>query len=341
MSSKNQKIKKMVQSPNIPTAVWRGRDLLDNRPVDSLTIIFRTIGCYWSRISGCTMCGFINDSATIPPTEENVLNQLDHALKKMESQTSLLKIFTSGSFFDDREIPPILRKRIVERIADIGTIKKIVVETRPEFVDEQNLNSICEILDSNDIRLEIAIGLETSSDTIRMDCINKGFTFNDFIKASDIARVMGVSIKVYLLLKPPFLSEKTAVNDILASISDTVPYATTISLNLCNVQKGTMLEELFNRNDYRPPWLWSAVHILKKSKKMFSNVIFMSDPVAAGSKRGPHNCNKCNSDVAQSLRDFSIKQDIDILTSTDCECYSLWEKVIELEDNTYGSYLAK
>ncbi len=47
------------------------------------------------------------------------------------------------------------------------------------------------------------MGLETGNDVIRDECINKGFNFTDFIKASGIAGEMGVSTKAYLLLKPP------------------------------------------------------------------------------------------------------------------------------------------
>ncbi|MCO5383165.1 MAG: hypothetical protein NHB15_14725 [Methanosarcina barkeri] len=63
----------------------------------------------------------------------------------------------------------------------------------------------------------------------------------------------------------------------------------------------------------------------------------MSDPVGAGSKRGPHNCKICSSDVADSLRTFSITQNPADLSKTDCECKELWKKVLELEDFTYGT----
>ncbi|MBE0523182.1 MAG: archaeosine biosynthesis radical SAM protein RaSEA [Methanosarcinales archaeon] len=333
--------KKKEHSPDFPTAVWHGKDLFEGKPVDSLTVIFHTIGCHWSHSGGCSMCGYFNDSATVPPGDENLISQFDHVLKKIGNNTALIKIFTSGSFFDDREIAHSVRTGIFEKIGDIGTIKKIVAETRPEFVTEKKLNDSLEILDKYGIRLEIAVGLETSNDAIRKDCINKGFTFNDFIKASKTAKSLGVTTKAYLLLKPPFISEKAAIDDIIASITDAAPYATTISINLCNIQKGTLVEELSERKSYRPPWLWSAVYVLIKGKELFPEITLMSDPVAAGLNRGPHNCKKCDGDIAQILRDFSISQDTGVLSEVDCDCYPLWEKVIELEDNTFGSYLIK
>ena len=89
---------------------------------------------------------------------------------------------------------------------------------------------------------ELAFGLETSSDRIRRDSINKGFTFEDFIRAAETARKNGATVKAYLMLKPPFLSERQAMEDIIRSIDDAAPYADTISINLCNVQKGTLVD---------------------------------------------------------------------------------------------------
>lgn len=127
----------------------------------------------------------------------------------------------------------------------------------------------------------------------------------------------------------------------IQSINDAAPYAGTISVNLCNVQKGTLVDEMFERGDYRPPWLWSAVEVLKKGKDSNPDTILMSDPVGAGSARGPHNCGKCDKDVAEAIRNFSLSQDAGVFDNLDCECRELWKKVIELEDFTFGAPLVK
>ncbi len=48
--------------------------------------------------------------------------------------------------------------------------------------------------------------------------MNKYFDFEDFIAASEDADAVGAGIKAYLLMKPPFLSEPEAVEDMKASI---------------------------------------------------------------------------------------------------------------------------
>lgn len=321
---------------NVPSAVWTGVDLFNDREINTLTIIFKTSGCWWGRLGGCTMCGFVYDSAQTPPSEADLEAQLDRALSKVaDFDEFMVKIFTSGSFLDEREIQPDVRKHILRRLGNDVRIPKIIVETRPEFIVNEVMLNCMDALDST--KFEIAIGLETSSDLIRKDSINKGFTFLDFVNAAETVKMNGATTKVYLLLKPPFLSEGEALNDIVRSVGDAAQYCDTISINLCNVQRGTFVESLWQKGQYRPPWLWSIVEILKRTKKAYPNTVIMSDPVGAGSKRGPHNCKKCSQDIADAIRKFSLTQDVGVFDSLSCDCIELWKKVIELDDYTYGA----
>ena len=215
------------------------------------------------------MCGYVYDCASEPPTLEDYKAQLSKALRKAEKFPEyMVKIFTSGSFLDEQEVPREARDAILNTLACNPGVIKVLVETRPNFVTEENLLDCLKILKNKPF--ELAFGLETSSDRIRKDSINKGFTFRDFVRAAEIARKHAITVKAYLLLKPPFLSENQALKDIIRSIDNVAPYADTVSINLCNVQKGTFVEALWEKGQYRPPWLWSIVEILNKSKSRSS-----------------------------------------------------------------------
>jgi radical SAM enzyme (TIGR01210 family) len=324
-----QKIKS--NPPDRPTVVWMGKDLLEGKPITTLTVIFQTTGCRWNN---CTMCGYVYDSARKPPSHDDLMKQFEHAMSRCRDEEFMVKIFTSGSFFDDAEIPEATPKEMLSRLGSDNHVKKVIAETRPEYVTQEKLKDAVYVLGK---KLEVAIGLETSNDLIRKDCINKGFSFSDFMRAGETAKKEGVTVKAYLLLKPLFLSERLAIDDMIRSIDDSAQVAGTISLNLCNVQKGTLVDDMFERRDYRPPWLWSAVEVLKRGKDSHPDVVIMSDPVGAGSARGPHNCGKCDKDVAEAIRIFSLSQDINVFSSLDCECRELWKKVVELEDFTFGA----
>lgn len=306
---------------------WTGCDLLNGEAVPTLTIVLRTKGCYWARHTGCTMCGFVcdsNPSATGPDIYKEFLG----ALARFGKEFKIIKIFTSGSFLDSEEVPPDVRNAI---LAELRDIPKTIIESRPEFVTDER----CEDMARSNARVEIAIGLESSNDYIREHYINKGFTFHDFIRASKTARSSGFTVKAYLLLKPPFLTEADAMRDTIQSVMETTGHVDTISLNLCNVQRGTLVENLWTKRLYRPPWLWTAVEVLRQTA---GNVPIICDPVAGGMRRGPHNCGICDREVVAEIRRFSLSQDTASF-KTNCADKVLWNFILEFEEFSYGAPL--
>jgi hypothetical protein len=295
----------------IKPIVWKEKERFNGEVVDCLTIILRTRGCYWD---SCLMCGYTKDS--YQATEDELIQQIDYAI----TTTPVVKIFTSGSFFDSREISDRVKKYLKDKITGLG-IEKLIVESRPEFVTEENLAEF------EGINLEVGIGLETADDFIRDVCINKGFKFKDFERAVKTLKKFNFRVKAYLLLKPPFLSESEAIEDVLNSMRKVENLVDVISINLTNVQRNTFVEKLWRSKLYRPPWLWSAVYVLTKAK-----IDTICDPVAAGKMRGPHNCGKCDESVARAIKEFSLTQDGSVFDELSCECIHAWKRVLDLED---------
>jgi hypothetical protein len=306
-----------------PVTVWRGKDLLDGRQVESLTMILRTVGCRWNR---CTMCGYAGEGA--PASANDLIAQFEWALGRSAPEVSVVKIYTSGSFLDPDEMPVLARDEILKRLEALG-LAKLVIETRPEFVTSQTIEACL-----SHIPTEFAIGLETASDLIRDCVIRKGFSFQDFVSASEAVRQQGGSIKAYLLLKPPLLTEGQAMKDAIASAKIAREYADVLSLNLCNVQRNTVVERMWEKGEFRPPWLWSALEVIKSVPGPI-----VCDPVGAGTRRGPHNCGQCDDAVANAIRVHALSQDVGPLKDLDCSCKSTWSELMELEEGAFGSVL--
>ncbi|MGB9371187.1 MAG: archaeosine biosynthesis radical SAM protein RaSEA [Halobacteriota archaeon] len=306
---------------------WTGLDLLNGEIVPSLTVLLTTKGCFWARDVGCTMCGYIAD-ANPDAQGSDIQKQLFKALALHGKEFKIVKLFTSGSFLDQEEVPVDARDAILAALADTP---RVIVESRPEFVTSE----ICGDVVRSNRHVEVAIGLETSNDDIRNSCINKGFTFRGFVRAAKIAHSDGLTVKAYLLLKPPFLTESEAMEDAIQSTREAAPHADTISLNLCNVQKGTLVEALWKKKLYRPPWLWTAVEVLKRVNPIATVIC---DPVGAGTARGPHNCGKCDRQVISEIKEFSLSQDSAWFTAT-CADQLLWKYVLEFEKFSYGAPL--
>jgi len=325
--------------PTEPTRVWLDEDNTPDGVVQSLTIILNTGGCRWARAGGCTMCGYVAESVEGGSVgHENLMTQIEHCLdheaENADGETAdLIKIYTSGSFLDEREVPAETRRAIAETFGDRD---RIVVESLPDFVDREKLRDFTE----QGLETDVAVGLETATDRVRHDAVNKYFDFSEFEAACEEARAAGAGVKAYLLMKPPFLAEPDAVEDMKRSIRRcaAVEGCHTVSMNPCNVQRYTMVEELFHDGGYRPPWLWSVCDVLESTADV--DAIVVSDPVGHGSDRGPHNCGECDDLVQRAIKDFDLRQDPSVFEEVSCECEATWEYVMA-EETTYNQPLVR
>ncbi|MBY9006219.1 MAG: archaeosine biosynthesis radical SAM protein RaSEA [Candidatus Lokiarchaeota archaeon] len=328
--SLNRNRKFTIEQLNKPVSFWIKKERLLNEIGKEFTIILRTKGCYWAlEHAGCSMCGYIEDANIDNVNSQQVINQFNYALdKKLEEINSdkcsyVLKIFNSGSFFDDNEISEDIRCHIYKRISIIPNIKEVTIETRVEFINKNVLKEMQKYLENKYV--ELGIGLESVDDYIRNNYINKNLLFDDFIRVTKLSHEMGIGIKAYLLFKPPFLNEQGAIDDCVHSIKTLLNFnIDTISINPCNIQKGSLVEYLWNQKRYRPPWFYSLFESFKEALKQedFERVRILCDPSGSGSKRGIHNCSskECNGNMKEILQNFILNQDLRELDSLDSEC---------------------
>jgi radical SAM enzyme (TIGR01210 family) len=337
----NRIIKEENKLPERPVSYWIKEDRLINGKGKEFTIILRTKGCSWALgdWGGCSMCSYIQDSLIREITPKNIIDQFEFALTKKLDEINnsmdnyVIKLFNSGSFLDDNEIPNEARKHIFNKIAEIPKITEIVIESRVEYINEEKVKEINDL--SNGKYLEIAIGLESTDDHIRNNYVNKGLEFKAFLNAIKLLKKYNLGIRVYLLLKPPFLNEQAAIDDCVKSIEDLINLnVNTISINPVNIQKDSYVEYLWRQNRYRPPWYYSLFKVLRKILKNYTNIEFLrliSDPSGAGTKRGIHNCLKgeCNALMQETLKNFVLTQDAKIILNKEsynqCQCLTKYK----------------
>jgi len=323
------------QDPYQPVACWSEQDRLHDTIANAFVIILRTRGCSWMFQSGCTMCGYFNDSMLSPVTADQLINQYQKAMTQYDGE-EIVKIFTSGSFLDVKEVPETVQEYI---LSDLDTkIQKIAVESRPEYVTKKTMTYLKKIVTNTEI--DIGIGLETSQDNIRNLAINKGFTFKDYLNAVTMIHNHNFSVKTYMLIKPPFLTEKETIKDAKTTIDHVLHHASDhdiLSFNPTSVQKNTLIEYLWRRHQYRPPWLWSIIEILTYAAKQTHNIRIQCDITGGGKKRGAHNCLDCDNDVLKAIKEFSLHQKTHVFQNVSCSCQNLWKDQLDLESISFGS----
>ena len=326
--------KPKIQDPKKPVRCWSEKDLLDGNVVDAFVIIFRTRGCSWALSSGCTMCGYFNDSLWDEITDEDLLLQFDTVLDS-HSGEKFVKIFTSGSFLDDKEVSPNVRNTIFKKLLE--TADKVSVESRSEYVTKEKLREIKKIFGEK--TFEVGIGLETANDLIRERCLNKGLTFEDYKIAAENLKKFDFKLKTYVLIKPPFLSEKKSIDDAIETVEKIKDLTDTISFNPTNVQRNTLVDYLWKRKQYRPSWLFSVVKVLKEAKKIAPNLYIKCDVAGGGGIRGAHNCRSCDKNYLNAITNFTLSQDISAFDNLNCECREKWLDQLEIEDMSFGSII--
>jgi len=304
-------------------ALWRERDVIHEEIVDALALVLRTPGCRWSKTGNCSMCGYFVDSGQNTPP----LKQMESALKGRRNER-MLKIYTSGSFLDTGEVPAEVQEKIIAMASSY--FDRILIESRPEFVTEETLIPLRER--AGNTGLEVAVGLESADDEVLLHSINKGFRFRDFVRAAEVLRSLRIPLRTYLLLKPLFMSEAGAVRDAISSIRAAEPYSETISINPMNIQNFTLVEHYYRKGEYRPPYLWSVLEVLKTE----SCARLISSPSGGGTRRGAHNCGRCDAAILKRIEDFSLTGDRSLL-EYECECREEWKDILYLEDAVQSS----
>ncbi|MCL2296160.1 MAG: archaeosine biosynthesis radical SAM protein RaSEA [Methanomassiliicoccaceae archaeon] len=298
-------------------ACWKEKDMISGRVSDAMVVIMRTSGCCWAKNGGCTMCGY--RQASVSTVTENDLNkQIDEVLSKYKGEP-FVKIYTSGSFLDENEIPVPIRQRI---LSEFSGCERILFESRPEFVNKEVLSALPKTV-------TVALGLESSDPDVLSISIKKGFTPEDSRKAGLLIKSAGLTVRTYLMLKPPFLTESAAIEDTVRSAMFADEFSDEISVNPLNVQRGTYAERLWRAGELRPPWIWSLAEVLKRLSGNV-NARLMSSPSGGGTPRGVHNCGKCDREMLDGIERFSFSQDVKDL-NVRCDCIKEWQTYLESE----------
>ncbi|MGC9307684.1 MAG: archaeosine biosynthesis radical SAM protein RaSEA [Thermoplasmatota archaeon] len=306
--------------------MWTEKDRLKGEVVDAFVFILQTSGCRWSHHSGCSMCGYYSDS--IPNVSaEQLQEQLEMAAGRYQGEP-IVKIFTSGSFLDDREVPVDMQRQVLQLFFERAD--RVVVETRPSFVP--GLDRLADAVPSGKT-LSVAMGLESANDRVLEYAINKGFTFADWQRAAEQVRDAGFEVKTYVLLKPPFLTEAEAIQDALATVDAAAELSHAMSLNPVAIHGNTLVEYLWKRGLYRPPWLWSVAEVLMEASARYDGQV-TCDVVAGGKQRGAHNCGDCDTTMLEVIEQFTLYEKRDAFEQVSCGCREEW-----LDSREIGGFL--
>ncbi len=178
----------------------------DGGEASILTAFLTNRECPWH----CLMCDLWRHTLEKPVPAGAIPRQIDHVLQAdAETQTKpadWLKLYNAGSFFDSGAIPRSDWGAIAVRARRFW---RLVVECHPALVGERIL-PFRDLLGTG-TRLEVAMGLETAHPGV-LNRLNKGVTLDAFARSAAFLKSHGIDLRVFILVKPPFLDEAEALD---------------------------------------------------------------------------------------------------------------------------------
>ena len=170
----------------------------DGEVVPVATVFLTNRECPWR----CLMCDLWKNTLTESVPAGAIPEQIDYALGRLPAARQI-KLYNSGSFFDARAIPVEDYPAMAERVR---SFERVIVENHPALVGETAVR----FRDLVGRPLEVAMGLETVHPEI-LEKLNKRMPLDGFRKAAEFLRANGIDLRVFILVKPPFMREEEAV----------------------------------------------------------------------------------------------------------------------------------
>ncbi len=232
-----------------------------------LFLVFYSRACRWSLCTGCTLP---STGSQMDVDFHSLVDQVDHVfgLEEVKSQAlEIRKVIVSnqGSVLDEVTFSSLALTYLIARVKlDLPKVQSVSLETRPEYVDESELEFLARGLAEGETPtvLEIAIGFEAFDDRVRNKQFYKGMSLTQFEELVDKLAAHDFHLKCYFMQKPVVgMSDEEAIADIqaaidyLAQISESRGIFIGMHLNPTYAARGTPLGDAFLAGEYEPPKL--------------------------------------------------------------------------------------
>jgi radical SAM enzyme (TIGR01210 family) len=255
----------------------------------------------------CLMCDLWKNTTNGPSPAGAIPDQIAWALEHLP-EARHLKLYNSGSFFDERAIPESDYKRIASIIDHFETV---IVESHPRLINEKCLR----LRDMIKPDLQVAMGLETIHPEI-LPLLNKKMTLADFSESVRYLKEHNILSRAFILLKPPFLSESEGIYWAQRSID----FAFDCEVECCTiipVRPGNgATDKLQEQGFFMPPDIHSLETVLEYGIRMNKGRVF-ADVWDLGLFSA---CNKCLDVRTNRLIQMNLKQEI--VEKVECSCNS-------------------
>ena len=270
------------------------------RIVSSATILLTNKECPWR----CLMCDLWKNTTKQSVPVGAIPQQIEFALSQLGGNPEQIKLYNSGSFFDPAAIPVADYPAIAHTVS---FAKNVVVESHPRLIGEKVLR----LRDLLSGKLEVAMGLETIHPQV-LPRLNKKFDLNHFATAVEFLRREKISVRAFVLVKPPFLDEAEGLEWAVKSAAFAFECgANVVSLIPTRAGNGAM-EKLMDTGEFASPRLATLEKSFEQALKLNTGRVFAD----TWDLETFSNCPACFENRYQRLHTMNLSQNI--LPAIDC-----------------------
>lgn len=350
---------------NKPAEIEINNFFYEGECIDRIMIVLRANGCeHYLKTGGCSMCAHYNGTAINDKIgTDNYIKQWVSIINNTctddgkiidLNKYKVVCLYNLGSLLNENEIKTDAIEYIFKSINTFKNIKKVIIESRAEFVNEE----ILQLIKNNcDKIIEIGIGVESTNDKIRNLCHHKNITDKNIFKtAVEIIHKLNYKALAYVNFKPCFLTEQESIDDAIKTSIDCFNLGfDAVSIEPTSLQEYSLTDYLNNLGYYRVPWLWSLTKIVEGIYKEFEHKKldiriggYFDEEVLSGSQganfnerneifpyKTSSNCKYCSVDFINNIKNFNMTYDIECLNNIEkCRyCYQLWEDCCKITDS--------
>ncbi len=261
--------------------------------VSVATILLTNRECPWR----CLMCDLWKNTLLETVLTGAIPTQIELALEQLPPSREV-KLYNSGSFFDRRAVPVEDYPQIAKLVE---TFNRVIVECHPALVGEDCFR-FSELIEGT---LEVAMGLETAHPQI-LEKLNKRMTLEHFAAAAERLRSHEISLRVFILVKPPFMEEDDSLEWTCKSVDFAFDCGAT-AVTLIPTRSGNgAIDELARMGRFSPPSIYALESAVEYGLTAGRGRVF-ADLWDTNELR---HCAHCFQDRVERLRRMNLEQRI-------------------------------
>ena len=256
----------------------------------------------------CLMCDLWKNTTDTTIPVGAIPDQIEWALEKIGSVRHI-KLYNSGSFFDERAIPEADYQRIASLLSSFETV---IVESHPKLIGERCLR----FRDMLKQQLHVALGLETVNPDLLLK-LNKKMTLQDFESSVRFLTSHKIPSRAFILLRPPFLNEEEGIYWAERSIE----FAFDVGIECCTVipvrEGNGAMDQLKTMRHFSRPDIRSLETVLEYGIGLNAGRVFADlwDLNLFSS------CSKCFDGRAKRMNEMNLNQTLPLRIRCSCDSH--------------------